>query len=497
MSLTEAAPRFATPRNPNRLTLGRKVGKVMAAIDPPRRLDGLRGPMPWQQDALDVACEIDPATGGFWYREVVVIVPRQAGKTSMSRGKITHRCITTPLAPVLYTAQDRNMARRRLEKSFLEPLSASPLAALLAPAQAGRGGKLGWDGANGREKVKFANKSEIFIIAAQKKTAGHGDTLPEAHLDEYFAQVDGRLEQAIGPTMITVPGSQRWVTSAAGDATSAPLWAKVEAGRARVRESVESRTCYIEYSAPEDADRTDPDAIRACHPAVGFTIDVEDVLAEQVNMDANGPAEWNRAYFGWWPSATERPWVIPKASWLERRVEPVDVDWTGEPVWSLDISPERDAASIGLAAAARSGRVWLEVVAHEDGETWLVPHLRKLRSMFGGSHVALDGSGPAAALVPELEAEGFTVHRLGMRQKVDACGALYRAALAATIEHGGDPTLDGALAGAAKRTTSGDAFLWVRGTSLVDITPLYVITLARWLFVDLADDDYDPAESAY
>lgn len=468
----------------------------MASIDPPRRLDGLRGPMPWQQDVLDVACEIDPATGKFWYREVVVIVPRQAGKTSMSRGKITHRCITTPRAPVLYTAQDRNMARRRLEKSFLEPLTDSPFAAFLAPPQPGRGGKTGWDGANGREKVKFANGSEIFIIAAQKKTAGHGDTLPEAHLDEYFAQVDGRLEQAIGPTMITVPGSQRWVTSAAGDETSAPLWAKVEAGRARVLEGVESRTCYFEYSAAVGADRTDPDEIAANHPAVGFTIDVEDILAEQVTMDAAGPAEWNRAYFGWWPSASERPWVIPKAAWRDRYVEPDDVDWSGEPVWSIDVSPERDAASIALAAAGRSGRIWLETVAHADGETWLVPHLRKLRSAFGGDQVAVDGAGPAAALTPELESEGFTVHRLSLRQKADACGALHRAALAGTIEHGGDPTLDGALAGAAKRF-SGDAFVWARGASLVDITPLYGVTLARWLFVDLAGDDYDPAESAY
>jgi hypothetical protein len=205
-------------------------------------------------------------------------------------------------------------------------------------------------------------------------------------------------------------------------------------------------------------------------------------------------AEFDRAYLGWWPRAASRPWVIPQASWGDCRV---DVgDWDGVPVWSVDVAPERDASSITLAGRARSGRVWLEVAAHAEGETWVVPHLRALRAEFGGSVVALDGSGPAGALQPELEEAGFTVRRLSLRDKVDACGALYRATLAGTIEHGGDPVLDGALSSAAKRR-SGDAWVWQRGTSLADITALYGITMARFVFVEIAGDDYDPEKSAY
>lgn len=492
MSRTEAAPRYATPRNPNRQTLGRKVGKVMGLIDPPRRLDGKRGPMPWQQDALDVACEIDPATGLFWYREVIVVVLRQAGKTSLSRGKVSHRCLTTPRASVLYTAQDRNMARRRLEKSFLEPIAASPLAAYLAPATPG--GKLGWDGANGREKVKWANGAEIFTVAAQKKTAAHGDTLPEAHLDEFFAQVDGRLEQAVGPTQITVAGAQRWILSAAGDGDSAPLWAKVEAGRARVEAGIDSRTCYIEYSAPPDADRSDPDTIARVHPAVGYTVTVDDILAEQTSMDSAGPEEWDRAYFGWWPSAKGKAWVIPRDAWDANRIDEDAVEFDGEPVWAIDVSPDRTWSSIGLAAEHPGARAWLEVVTHEQGVDWTIPHLEKLRREFGGDHVAIDGSGPAGALHHDLEAAGFTVHRLSLRNKVDACGALYDDALALRIRHGGDRELDDALASAVTRK-SGDAWVWSRGRSLDDITPLYAVTLARWLFVEISPANYDVADS--
>lgn len=445
--------------------------------------------MPWQQDVLDVGCEIDPATGLYFYREVIVVVLRQAGKTSMSRAKISHRCVTQPRSSVLYTAQDRNMARRRLEKSFLDPLDASPLGGLLAPANRPNA-RRGWDGANGREKVKFANGSEIFIIAAQKKTAGHGDTLPEAHLDEYFAQVDNRLEQAVAPTMITVAGAQRWVTSATGDASSVPLWTKVEAARARAEAGVHGRTAYFEYSAPLDADRDDPATWRATHPAIGFTIDLDDIAADH---DALEDAEFDRAYLGWWPRAADKPWVIPKASWRDA-AEKSTGDWSGEPIWALDVAPERDMAAIGFAATSTTGKPWLELVAHEFGETWLIPHLLKLRSQFGGKLVVLDGAGPAAALQPELEAEGFIVRRLTAREKVDACGALHRAALMGALEHGNDPRVDAALAGAGKRK-SGDAFVWSRGLSSVDITPLYALTMARFAWVDY--EPYDPLQNIY
>ncbi len=445
----------------------------MAAVDGP--------PMPHQQLVFDVACEIDPATGLYFYRNVVVVIVRQAGKTSMSRAKVAHRCITTPAAPVLYTAQDRNKSLRRLQKSFYEPLAASPLGGLL--------GRPRW--ANGSEVVRWKNRSEIFIDAPTKKQSGHGETIPEAHIDEAFAHTDARIEQAVSPAMVTVRGAQKWVTSAAGDGDSTFLWGKVEAGRARCEAGTHGRTAYFEWSAPLGSDRDDPATWLGCHPAIGHTIDLETIQAEHDEME---PDEFDRAYLGWWPRAAARPWVIPQDPWRDCGRAPEDVDWDGEPVWSVDVSPERDMAAVGLAGRAASGRVWLEVVAHEEGETWTIPYLTRLRGMFGGTVVAVDGSGPAAALQPELEEAGFTVRRLSLRDKVDACGALHRAALAGTLEHGHDPVLDGALAAAAKRR-SGDAWVWARGTSLADITPLYAVTLARFVFVDIAGEDYDVMRS--
>lgn len=490
---SEAVPRFATPRNPQRETLGPKVAKILKWSDPEIGQSGQV--MPWQADTLDVACEIDPATGLFWYRNVVLIVPRQSGKTSLSRAKVTHRCLTTPRRSVLYTAQDRGKSLRRLQKNFYDPLSESPLAHYL--------GRPRWT--NGSEAVRFVNKAEIIIDAPTKKQSGHGETLPEAHIDEAFAHVDGRIEQAVSPAQITVEGAQKWITSAAGNTDSVFLWNKVQAGRSRIEafahdpaELWKSRTCYIEYSAPEDADRADPDWWYRVLPALGWTISEEALAADQETMDTEGPDEWNRAYFGWWPTAERHDVVIPYESWTECVVDAGEDPWRGVPVWSVDIAPDRSFSSIGLAAEATvGGRIFGEVVKRREGTLWVVDGLVKLRAMFDGNDVVIDGAGAASSLERDLLDEGFNVVRLATRQKVDACGGLFDAVLERGFSHLDDPVLNDAVASAAKRNMgSGEGgFYWVRGKSLQDITPLYAVTLAWFEMRRRISDEYDIDDS--
>ena len=78
-------PRFGTPRNLERETLGPQVGEVA------RRLG--KSLMPWQQYAADIALEVDPVTGDLWYEEVVITVPRQSGKTTLILAIMVWRCI--------------------------------------------------------------------------------------------------------------------------------------------------------------------------------------------------------------------------------------------------------------------------------------------------------------------------------------------------------------------------------------------------------------------
>ena len=170
----------------------------------------------------------------------------------------------------------------------------------------------------------------------------------------------------------------------------------------------------MEFSAPPTADRDDPATWLATHPAIGRTIDLENLQAEHDGMD---PDEFNRAYLGWWPTASSRPWVIPKAA-----VEACMVDGTtptngpGIPAWSIDVSPLPgpgvDRSRSGAPRSALLGRVRRPRTRHGMGDR----SPRRLSAQFGGRDVALDGSGPAAAMTEDLQGAGFTVHRYGVAE---------------------------------------------------------------------------------
>ena len=488
----EAVPLYATERNPGRETLGGRVANVSAKMGKPF--------MPWQRQLADIAREIDPATGGPWYTEVVGVMVRQVGKTTFVRAELTDTCIFVPRATVRYTAQNRIMALERLEHDFYDPLHASPLDAFLDQNIGSRkAGKPGFSKKTGHEYIGFANGSR-WRIDSVKSSSGHGPTLNKGAIDEAFAHGDASVEQAMTPAMVTMADAQLYVLSAAGDDTSGYLRGKVDAGRARVQLEAtkplcerRSRTAYIEYSAPLDSDREDPATWWGCSPALGYTIREEKIAAALDSM-ASEPEQFDRAYLGWWAQRKAPEPVVPTMAWNECFLAEADVDWQGTPLWAVDVAPDRDWSTIGFAAKHPGARVWLEQVAHEQGTSWVVQHLVKLRGMLGGDVVALDGSGAAASLEPDLEAAGFIVRRLSLRDKVDACGAFYDDVLSHLVRHGGDPVLDSALSSAVKRAT-GDAWTFWRGKSLADITALYAVVLARFVWVQVAGDEYDPNNS--
>jgi hypothetical protein len=56
---------------------------------------------------------------------------------------------------------------------------------------------------------------------------------------------------------------------------------------------------------------------------------------------------------------------------------------------------------------------------------------------------------------------------------------MFDAVVAGDVAHAPDPDLDVAVAGASKRAR-GDAWVWDRRSSAVDVSPLSAVTLARW-----------------
>jgi hypothetical protein len=487
----ECPPWWGTPRRPGFPTLGGKAARVMEALGYP--------PMPWQRYVLDVALEIDPATGRFAHREVGLSVPRQQGKTQQILGLMVHRCMALDRQNVVYAAQTRNDARKRWEDEFLVTLDDSRLSNRYRVRKS-----------NGNEAILFPAKRSRLGITSNTEKAGHGPPLDLGVIDEAFAHEDDRLEQAFSPAMLTRPMAQLVWASAGGTEKSVWLNKKRKAGREIIERLWETgeRTsvAYFEWFAPDHLPRDQPSTWRIALPALGHTV-TEDVIRSELEKMADDPSGFDRAYLNRTRKATPPADPnVPKEAWAAL----VGERWRpgGDVALAVDVADSRDFASIAVASAREDGRTHLELVDRRAGTDWVVPAITRLTRLWRPLAVAVAGRSPAASLVDEMVAAGLrspgqsdpaergdlVVLRQG--DLIEACGQIADAMKQGRLTHIDQVPLTAAVNGARTRR-SGDAWTLDRRSSPVDISPLVAVTLARWaLFARAgAADDYDVADS--
>jgi hypothetical protein len=415
--------------------------------------------MPWQQMVADVGGELveHPDTGLMVpaYRFVVVTVERQCGKTTIVLAWLGQRALGWEQPQrMVYSAQTGLDARKKLVEDW------SPI---LEPRKA----KLGIRRimrANGSEAVEFRNGSRIVLMGSGDE-AGHGKTVDLGVKDEFFADYDDRRDQALVPAMATKTAAQVLTLSTAGTDSSVPLRRIVDQGRQAVETGQRTGIAYFEFSAPEDADIDDPKTWWENIPALGYTID-EDVIRQARATLPEG--EFRRAFLNQWTTTDER--LIPAATW--DLVNKPDVAPTGQLVLGVDVNPERSAAAI----VAAGGGV-LEVVEHRPQVGWLVEAMTKIDRAQNRPTWAVDGSGPVSSFVDEMKRANLKVEVLGPKDLIGACGGFYDAVVDRQVSIRRHPSLDAAIAGAAKRA-AGDAWAWARKSSSVDISPLVAASVA-------------------
>lgn len=478
-------PRFGTPRNPDRPTLGGEVGEVARRLGTPL--------MPWQQHVADVAYEYDPDTGLFFYDEVDCAVPRQSGKTTLIKARTVHRLVVAPARwgpqTSLYTAQSRLKARAKLERDFAKALRAARGSFRETPhsrARPQRPHEWRLSLNNGNEHIEFGTSS-YWLIDAPSRTGAHGDTLDDAVIDEAFAHEDGELEGGVRPTQATRFNAQFAVISTAGDRRSKYWYRKVLAGRAACETGRHGRTASFEWSAPDDADPGDPDVWRLCSPALGFTIRLAFLQAEWDKAVREGEEAINtfrRAYLNQWP---EVPVLEDTAGWL---VVP-EVHWqvcgdaahkpAGPLRYALDVDTNAKGETWATVAASDGTHVeivWQGASDPQPGTAWVVPACKTKRDEIGELVVARDG--PAGKLITPLRRAGVKVQEANSRDVADASQQLLDAVLEHTIRHIDQAVLTTAAAGAERKDVGDGAWRWSRTRSAADIGPVIAASLARW-----------------
>lgn len=484
-----AEPRFATPRNIDRRTLGGEVGEVMAALGTP--------PMPWQQQVLDVAYELDEdateeassAAGEFrprlWYREPRVTVERQAGKTQKALGRHLHRQQKSrvygwnPRPTSIYMAQTASDAREKMVEEWFPVLEDSPYDTEAAEV----------DGvlrvrqylrANGKEAIKFFGGGRI-VTKPPTRTGGHGVSATAlVDLDEAFAHRDATAEQGVRPSMITSVSPQLWIVSTAGTAESEYLWGKVDDGRSRCETGEYGRVCYFEWSFPEDCDPADERVWCDYHPAIGYTIDLDALRAEFDSMDLD---EFKRAYGNMWTATVKR--LVPADAWAGCLNPSSEI--VGEMFLTADAAPGAGSGrstSIAVGGWNLQGKSHAEVIDSAPGLSWVAKRIgdltRKWRRI---QKLYLDPTGPIGSIVPDIERESAVgIEYIDARTMAAACGRHLDDILSGDFVHIGQDVLDRAVDGAAKRTLL-DSWAWARRNSASDISPLVAVTEAHWATV--------------
>lgn len=461
-------PRFGTPRNFDRPTYGYLVAEIADLLGTPL--------MPWQRYVVDVALEYDPDTGRLIYREIVLTVPRQSGKTTLLLAAMVHRALSfNGSQNILYAAQSRQEARKKWEDDHVAALNKVKSLAKRFRVRM----------TNGHEAILWKNGSKHGFVANTEK-AGHGTTLDMGVIDEAFAQEDERLEQAFKPAMVTRPQAQLWIVSTAGTAKSAYLRAKVDAGRERVAAGVMEGVAYFEWSAPPEADPSDPATWWGCMPALGHTVTEDVIRAEFESMKLS---EFRRAFLNQWPTDAPDEWmVIGEPAWsklLDARSQ-----IAGSLAYAVDVTPDRSFGSISVAGRNAAGKLHVEVIAHQPGTGWIPDMIKKLNRTWKPCAVVIDAAGPAGSVIAELEAAGVEVTKPTVREYGQACGQFIDAAVPAegdpTLVHIGQAELNAALAGARKRQIK-DIWVWNRSGLSVDISPIVSCTFALWGFVTKAN----------
>lgn len=483
------APRWATPRSPNRPTYGGQVARIARDMRLPL--------MPWQAYIHDVINEVDPVTGWWCYDEVVITVPRQAGKTTLKIPLYAHRMKITRNGEFWMTAQNGKKAVKRWEKATQSMLDIPELNPHLKR----------WVTV-ARERMMWRDTGSLLIPFAPDDENMHGESPEMVDVDEWWAfdliAADG-LESSYQPGFLTKNG-QAIKTSTMGTEASAGLNRDVKSGRAAVEMDRRSGTAYFEWSIEDDPfgipikELDDDQLIAACleiHPAIGFhpTAPADKMrhhIASQLrragddNPRGLSRTDFIRAYGNRLQSSTGGWLVISQPHWVaamgHRAIPP-----TGRVGFGFEADPNGRDGSIAVAYRAPDGSGIVEVIATRDGVTWLPDAVAALvkRWTFEGHvpQVAVQNSGPARHAADKVISGGLEVLRMSQMDFSAACALVYSEFTAlggAKLRHIGQAPLNSAVEHAGKRRSGPTgAWSWLIDPD-VSITPLVAVTAAVW-----------------
>lgn len=431
------APRWATPRTPERPSYGPIVAAVSEAIGRPL--------MPHQRLVVDVGLEVqseaagDPSPGEWAYNDILDTGPRRKGKTAIVTPVAAHRARMLTRARIFQTAQNRDKARARWMDATEDILS--------TPLRSEVRRKI----SQGFEELRWISNGSLFLPFAPNEDGLHSETPDLVIVDELWAFTKEQrraIQAGYVPAFATTSG-QAWKFSTAGTEKSAWLNDDRKAGRAAVEAGVRLGRAHFEWSLPERLNGrpllllSDEEIVQACidyHPAVchvpgcpgpaqrrpcphGFTVRPAAIRSAWDTMADR--AEFIRAYGNVTQSELTQRWeTLAEETWTAR------IDMTGIPAaapaaFGVWVDEDGQDAAVASGWRDQAGVMHVEHLALLDSPRKVLPYL--LERVTKPVAVAVPNTGHARDVADELAGEmldgepRFPVVRVSQADVTAAC----------------------------------------------------------------------------
>lgn len=461
-----ALPRIGTPR-----TAAATRGPVLSALD---EIGGFEL-APWQRYAADCALEVAPGSGHWLHRVICVVVARQNGKTSLAARRILAGLFVFGDGLILHTAADRALPRETFEE----------LATMIDGSRDLRRYVKSIRWANGQEAITLKDGSRYRVIAPRQSAARGYPRVGLVLIDEAREHTDDALMSAIQYTQRTHPNPQLWMVSNAGDPDSLILNRARDRGHAAADDpEADPGICYLEWSAPPEAEPDDPLAWVPANPNLGVTIRGTTLLEELRTDDHN---RFRTEALCQWVDTTTRN-AIPWGEWVACADADLPAIEPGGRVWAaVDIDPEHVAGALMLGAWLDDGTAVVGVHTYFEpaSEAAMADAVVAMADEWGPISIAYD---PQTCLGIIERTGGKDLRRwerISGEKWVAACAALRDLTKDGALRHGDQANLNGDIAAAGRRDL-GDG-LW-RMSRLDSERPIpAAVALARLAYVMLND----------
>lgn len=387
-------------------------------------------------------------------------LPRQVGKTYMIAGLVFALCINNPGMLIIWTAHHLKTSGETFlaMQAFAERSKVAPFVRKVYTG-------------SGDEEVRFHNGSRI-LFGARERGFGRGIPGVDALVFDEAQILSDRALDAMLATMNTSSfGMHLYIGTPPRPDDSSESFTRMRSEA--LSEAPDPDTAWIECGADKGSSPSDRKQWAKANPSYPHRTPVQAFQRLQKKLTPEG---FLREGLGIWDEASNKVEVFGPGAW-EALAQPAPA---GMPMRALGVAVAVDLRKSALVAVGEAdGVAHAKPLHHEGGTAWVVDRVRDLVRKHEVP-VVIDGKGPGAVLVPELErAVGSWLVVASTENVLDACAGIEQSVTDRTLAHEAFPELDDAVVAAVKRDVR-DRWAWGRRKSEGDITPLEALTLALW-----------------